>query len=396
MTLFLVFLLSYVLSQFYRSFLAVIAPEMAAELGLDTVTLANVGATFFAVFALAQFPLGVALDRIGPRRTVPALMLVAVAGALLLARAGTGLQCILANGLIGLGCSPIYMGALYILARTKAPDQFGTWCGYIVGIGTLGNLLAATPLSMAAQVIGWRGTFDGMAVITALAAAVFWAVVRDPARATRPTAAGSALAELGQIVGNRQLWPLFPISLLAYGIILTERGLWIGPFFSEVFGLDAIARGNAALVMAVAMSAGAIVYGMLDRVPGLRKRLVAAGSLVTAMGLALLAWWPDPGLPLALALVALIGFAGLTAPVLTAHARVFFPDHLLGRGITFINFLFIGGAGLVQWLSGLYVASMQSAGLTPAALYGRLHLAFAITLAMAVAIYVWTRANPRS
>ena len=57
MLLFLVFLLAYTLSQFYRSFLAVIAPGLAAELGLTASDLANVSAAWFAVFALAQFPL---------------------------------------------------------------------------------------------------------------------------------------------------------------------------------------------------------------------------------------------------------------------------------------------------------------------------------------------------
>src|SRR5262245_33531842 len=124
------------LSQFYRSFLAVIAPGLSVELGLSPSDLANMSAAWFAVFAFAQFPLGVALDRIGPRRCVPTIMLAGVAGALLLARAEGAIACIVANALIGLGCSPIYMGALYVYGRTTAPDRFGFICACLLGLGS--------------------------------------------------------------------------------------------------------------------------------------------------------------------------------------------------------------------------------------------------------------------
>src|SRR5262245_11407715 len=114
---FAVFILAYTLSQFYRSFLAVIAPEISAELKLSAADLGTRSAVWFAAFALAQLPVGWALDHIGPRRTLPALMMAAVAGALLFAAARAGWHCTVAMGLIGLGCSPVFMGALYVFGR---------------------------------------------------------------------------------------------------------------------------------------------------------------------------------------------------------------------------------------------------------------------------------------
>lgn len=102
MTLFAVFLLAYVLSQFFRAFLAVIAPRLTADLALGPADLANMSAAFYFVFAVVQFPLGVALDRLGPRRTVPALMLAGVAGACLLSQAHGATVCIAAMALMGL------------------------------------------------------------------------------------------------------------------------------------------------------------------------------------------------------------------------------------------------------------------------------------------------------
>jgi predicted MFS family arabinose efflux permease len=389
--LFVVFLLAYMLSQFYRSFLAVIAPGLAAELGLTASDLANMAAAWFVVFAIVQFPLGVALDRIGPRRTVPLLMLAAVAGAIVLANATGAWGCIIANALIGLGCSPIYMGALYYLGRTVPPERFGFVSACLLGFGTSGNLLAATPLAFATERFGWRATFVGIAVFTLAAAALFYLLVRDPPPAERPKGKSSALAELIEIITLPRFWTLMPILMLGYAAVVVERGLWLGPYFAEVQGLHGVSLGNAALAMAVAMSAGALFFGYIDKlVPHERKRLVVLGTALTGVGFALLAAVPEPSVALAVATFAFIGCLGLCQPLLFAHARQFFPDHLLGRGMTFANFLTIGGSGLVQWATGVYISSLQASAIPAPQVYAALHAVMAVLVIAATAIYLWS------
>ncbi len=389
MTLFAVFLLAYVLSQFFRAFLAVIAPRLTADLGLGPADLANMSAAFFLVFSLVQFPLGVALDRLGPRRTVPALMLAGVAGSVVMAQAQGPWACIVALGLIGLGCSPIYMGALYYYGRTESPARFGFLSSLMLGIGSLGNLLAATPLAFATQWLGWRLTVLVISAVMLGAAALFWVMVKDPPQAERPVGRQpSAMAELRKVVTIPGFWALMPLLTLGYAAVVVERGLWVGPYFAEVHRLEPISLGNAVLAMAISMSLGAFAFGSLDRVLGRPKALVIWGTALTAMFFGLLWLFPQPPLWLAVASVAGIGFMGLCQPLLFAHARRFFPDHLLGRGMTFANFLTIGGAGLVQYISGLYVSGMKASGMATEAVWSSLHLSFAAITIAALAVYL--------
>lgn len=393
--LFSVFLAAYILSQFFRAFLAVIAPRLALDLGLSAADLANMSAAWFAVFAFAQFPLGVALDRLGPRRTVPVLMLAGVAGSLLLARAQGTTDCILALALIGLGCSPIYMGALYYYGRTVSPARFGFVTASLLGFGSAGNLLAATPLAYATQVYGWRLSVAVIGLVMLAAAALFALLVRDPPIAHNPdTTHRSVVGELAQVVTLPRFWTLMPLVALGYAAVVVERGLWVGPYFAEVHGLGPVAMGNAVLVMAVAMSLGALAFGSVERVMGRPKLLVVIGTGLTAVCFAALWLWPNPPVVLAAAAMAGIGFMGLCQPLLFAHARQFFPDHLLGRGMTFANFLTIGGAGLVQFVSGAYVSGLQGAGLAPSEVYGALHLAFALITSGALAVYLLSPPPP--
>jgi MFS family permease len=388
--IFLTFLAAYVLSQFYRSFLAVIAPELSQELALGPQALGNLQALWILGFVATQFPVGWALDTVGPRRTVSLQMLAAVAGALLFAAAESALALNMAMLLIGAGCGSIYMGAIYMFGRTAVPQRFALLCSLLLGIGTAGNLMAASPLAWAAESIGWRGAMVGMAIATALSALSVLLLIRDPERITSHGSRG-LFGGIGQILRIRALWPLLPITAVSYAVVLAERGLWAGPYFSSVYGLDPVARGHALLVMAAAMSAGAMAYGPLDRLLGTRKWIVFGGVAVTAICFALLAL---PGLPLAaaIAILGLIGGFGMTYGVLMAHGRSFVPDHLLGRGITLLNVLFIGGAGVLQPLSGALMTRMQDH--PPAEAYATLHLIFAALLVTGLAIYAFARDNP--
>jgi Na+/melibiose symporter-like transporter len=229
-----------------------------------------------------------------------------------------------------------------------------------------------------------------MGVATALSALSVFVLVRDPPRLAARAGDGF-FSGLIDVLKIRHLWPLLPITGVSYAVVLAERGLWAGPYFSSVYGLDPVARGHALLVMAAAMSAGAILYGPLDRMLGTRKWIVFGGVAMTALCFALLGLGNLP-LWAAIAVMGLLGAFGMTYGVLMAHGRSFVPDHLLGRGITLLNVLFIGGAGLLQPVSGAMMTAMQAR--PPAEAYALLHLGFAGLLVAGLAIYLFAQDRP--
>lgn len=391
MIAFTVFLTGYVLSQFYRSFLAVIAPELSAELQLSASDLGFVSASWFAAFALSQFAVGTALDRYGPRRTLPALMLFGVAGALLFAGASGAAQAMTAMALIGIGCSASLMGPLFVFARTQSPERFAVLSALIIGLGTLGNLAGGTPLAWAAAEFGWRAVFHALAGLTALGAALIALVIVDPPVLSERGDDGGILSGLREVFALRGLWLVWPLMMLGYGVLITERGLWVGPYLAQVHGLEPIARGDAIFLMALAIALGAFAYGPLESRLKLRKGLALAGSVIAAACLLILAVMPRPALHLAVALLCGFGFAGMTYGTLMSHVRTFLPDRLLGRGMTFANFLCMGGAGALQVGSGAYVDALTSSGLAPAEVYAHVHFALAAALGVPALIYAFAR-----
>ena len=58
--------------------------------------------------------------------------------------------------LIGIGCAPVLMASLYVFGRTYPPERFAMLSSLIIGLGSVGNLLGATPLALAVEAFGWR------------------------------------------------------------------------------------------------------------------------------------------------------------------------------------------------------------------------------------------------
>lgn len=340
--------LSYVFSQFFRSFLAVLAEVLERDIGALPDDLATASGIWFLVFAAMQIPVGAALDRIGPRRTASVLFLLGGAGgAAAFALAQTPLHVVLAMGLIGLGCSPVLMASYYIFARNYRPAIFASLAATVLGVGTLGNLAGTIPLTLLVEAIGWRETLWALAAVTGAIAVGLYFVVEDPER-VQTDQKGSVL----DLLKMPALWLIFPMMFVNYAASGGLRAVWIGPYLRDVHGLAPNPVGIATLVMGVAMIAGTFAYGPLDRMFGTRKWVVLPGNALVVAGCAALWLWPAPGMITAVALFCVVGFFGMAFPLILAHGRSFVPPHLAGRGVTLMNLFGISGVGVMQMVSG--------------------------------------------
>jgi predicted MFS family arabinose efflux permease len=339
-------------------------------------------------------PVGIWFDRYGARLTVAALSLLAVAGAAMLARATDAAELIAARALIGLGCAASFMSVVFLCSRWFRPAELTTTLSWVFAASNLGTLAAATPLAWAAQILGWRNAFLGVAGITAVVALLVFAFVRDapPERAGRPPLRPETLAEvrrgLVEVMRTKGLLPILAMHSVAYATMLTILGVWAGPYLHDVHGLDGVARGNVIFAMGAAQIAGILAYGPLDRLFRSRKKVVAAGALLTLSILLLLGLVPGLGLgPVA---VLLIGFtlAAAYPVVIVAQGRALFPDRLAGRGVTTVNMAQLLGLVLLPTVSGSIIGALAEAGRpAPEIAYRAVFLALAVCLSLGLLAY---------
>src|SRR5947209_4996934 len=146
----------YLVSQFLRNSVGVIAPDLAREMGLSAGEIGLLSSAFFFSFAAAQIPLGIAIDRYGPKRCMLICAVIAFLGTLEFAIATTPAGLITARILMGLGSSCYLMAPLALYARRFAPERFTVLAGIQMAIGTIGTLFVTAPLAWASAAIGWR------------------------------------------------------------------------------------------------------------------------------------------------------------------------------------------------------------------------------------------------
>ena len=266
-----------------------------------------------------------------------------------------------------------------LCSRWSPPAQLATALSWVFAASNIGTLAAATPLAWIAATVGWRNGFVGLAAVTVLVAAAFYAVVRDrppdkPAPPVRRESFGEIVRGLLEVWTTPGLGPVLAMHFFAYATMLTVLGVWGGPYLYDVHKLDAVQRGNVLLAMGVAQILGILAYGPMDRLLRSRKKVVLGGAALSVVLLVLLAVVPRPPLVLAVVLLTAFCFFCAFGTVIVAQGRALFPDRLAGRGVTTVNMAQCLGLTVLPALVGYIVEAFGSSDLAYRTAFGILGL----------------------
>ncbi len=380
------FAFGYFLSYLFRVVNAVAGPALAGEIGLDAGGLGLLTAIYFLTFAAFQLPLGVLLDRYGPRLVEAVLLIFAAAGAGLFAIAGDLTGLMIGRGLIGLGVSACLMAAFKAYSVAVPANRLPLVNGIHLAAGGLGALAGGAPSQFILQVVGWRGLFFGLCGLSLIAAMVL--AVVGPRQKIQ--GAGEALGDqLRGVIGvftDRAFLQIAPLCVAATGTALAVQGLWAGPWLRDVAELSPAAAASVLSLMAVAMLAGFLAFGAIAaRLQGYgisTLQVAVAGMVLSAGAQALIITLPAGFARHAWYAYAFFGTAGiLIYPVLTAA----FAGHLSGRVITAVNFLVFVFSFAVQWAVGEAIDALSPAS----GVAGAYATIFAVLIAGQVAALVW-------
>lgn len=384
-SIFAPFAVGYFLSYLLRNANAVISPELTRDLGLAAADLGLLTSAYLFAFGAFQLPLGILLDRYGPRRVEAGLLLFCAAGCALFA-SGTALpELAVARALIGLGVSACLMASFKAFSLWFPPERQASLNAAIMAAGGLGALAASSPLGALLPLLGWRGIFYALAVITVVVAALIF-TTPEKSGSARHESLGTQVAGLVSIFGSRAFWRFAPQTTLIVGGFMALQGLWTVPYLMNANGLTREAAAFHLLLMAGAQLAGflgiAIFVQRLAKagLPPLRLLAIGKGvGLAATLGIVLdlaPSWllWPVLGL--------VFSVGNLAYALLSGR----FPATLAGRTNTALNLgAFVGAFG-IQWLFGVAVDALQAGGFAAAAAY---RASLAGLLVLQTAAWLW-------
>jgi len=368
------FAAGYYFSYLLRNVNAVIAPDLSRDLGLSAADLGLLTSAYLLAFGAFQLPLGLLLDRYGPRRVEAALLVVAALGCCVFALAPGAAGLVFGRGLIGLGVSSCLMASFKAFSQWFPRQRQASLNAAVMAAGGLGALTATVPLSWALLSVGWRGVFLGLAACVLLIAG---GILTTPEQRLdrQGERLSTQLRTLAEIFGSRVFWRFAPQAAMLVGGFMAIQGLWAVPLLINVNGETQAGAAFHLLLTSGAMLIGFVTIATL--VTPLQRRGISLQTILavgTGLGLADLAaivagvgdshvLWFGLGLFFAV--------GNLAYALLSSH----FPLALAGRVNTALNLLTFAGAFVLQWGFGVLVDHLAATGMP-------LHQAYQWTLGL--------------
>lgn len=399
--------LIYLLVCFHRVSPTVIAKDLAEAFNAGAVMLGFIASSYFYLYSAAQPFVGILADSVGPRKVITVSTLIAAAGSLIFGMASSVPMLLIGRALIGLGVAGVFIPGLKIFANWYRPDEFTTLTGVMIAISGLGYFVAAVPLAYSASLIGWRTSFEAVALISLFMATACWVVVKDRPEEKYPpplntvsviaAAAPSPASEkkeepfrerLAQIIRQRDFWMIFIIMLLTGGVSFAFQGLWAVPYLMDVHGLSRVRAGE----MLVFIPLGYIVSAPLIGILADRFHIPKRTLLFCTIGLGLVTWTiflifgrTSSYLHLIPAFFLFGCYMGGNLPLFFGLIKEVVPSHILGTAMGFLNPSSFVGAILYQPLSGLLLGAFgrSTLGAYPPQAYRFLFLIFLLSYIIA-------------
>lgn len=349
------------MNQCARTIMAIVGPVLAVEFGLSASELGLLAACMFASYAAAQLPLGVALDKFGPRRMQAALMTFAALGFAVFALSSSFGGLAAARLMLGVGISAGLMAVIKANADWFPPSRVAAMTGIAMAIGGLGSAMTTAPVQAILPVLGWRGVFWILAACTLAVAAGIFFFVPDKPRTAPPRSVREDILVTVRIFRSGKFWLLGPAVAALAMLNFAYLGLWAGPWLRDVAGMDGPARANLLFLYTLAMMAGSVVTGNLASratAAGLPPFLVpVAGVAVTVLMQVGLIFQPSSA-PVVTALWLTMAFFGASGPAAYIAVGQMFPPEQTGRVSSAVNMFTLGFAFLLQaaigWILDLW------------------------------------------
>ena len=365
------------------------------DIGLSAGELGLLTASYLFAFSMFQLPLGILLDRYGPRRVQATLVAIGGIGALIFAMAESIAVLTAARAIIGLGFAGGLMSGFKAVVIWVPEARRALANAWVMSTGALGLLIATAPMQIVVQNFGWRLAFVGLSMTTlAVAALIFFAV---PERATQRSMSSlrQEIGEVGKIYSDRVFLAMAPLLALTAGSHIAIQTLWVGPWLRDVAGFD---RGGAAyglFIMASSFFVGILFTGAVAdwfARRGVSLLHVMMGFIALFLASQALLFMDIRALDLVLWCI--FSMTGQVAILAYPWLARYFGPRLSGRATTAMNLLMFLAAFAVQYAIGAIIDTYlpSAPGRYDPAAY---RLAFGVVLAVQLAALLWYAANAR-
>ncbi|MCH9631786.1 MAG: putative sulfoacetate transporter SauU [Chlamydiae bacterium] len=350
----------------------IMVPELMQAFNVNAGELGILVASFLAIYAPMQLPVGILMDRFGARLLLTFASLGCGIGAFVFALSNSIGQAFVGRILIGLCSSFAFVGMVYVCSHWFEKERRALLVGAANSISMLGAFAGGGPLSIMVQKIGWRSSLIFWAFIGIVLAAVIYFVIRkDTPHETDSKPASETPNTLFEGIKifftSVQNWINALVALLAYTVTTAVGGLWGVQFIQNAYGVRKEVASFAASMLFFGWMVGGPVMGFISDKLRNRKYIISLGVLGTLLAFAPIVYYTSMSIFWVYILIFLTGLFSASQLICFTFATEINPHRVKGASIAITNFLVAIGGTIVQPLIGYLLQSSANKNLKGAA-----------------------------
>lgn len=329
---------------------SVMIEELMRDFAVGAAAIGNLSAFYFYGYAGMQVPVGMMIDRFGPRRLIASSAAVCALGCVLFAMSTAFWGVAAGRFLIGASAAFSLVGAMAVAGQWFPANRFALLSGWAMLMGMAGGVFGQAPLRLLVETLDWRRAVLVTAAGGVMIAIAAWLTVRDRQRGSGGL--GQVFAGLGSVMRNRQTWLIAIAGLGTTGPLLGFAGLWGVPYLTVTAGVDQAAAASITSTLFIGWGIGAPLFGWLSDRVGRRRLPFVAGLMLVTASMAALVYVPGLSVAAIVGLCFLCGFGGSSQIVGFAAAREHNAIAFSGTAIGLVNGMVTGAGALYQPLLG--------------------------------------------
>jgi len=331
---------------FIRVSPSVMLPELMQEFHLNAFTLGSLSAWFYYPYVVMQIPVGMLVDRYGPKRLLTVTAFLFALGCLLFSRATSVDQLEIARFFMGFTASFVFVGAIKLGTIWFPSSRIGLIAGLTQALGMFGAAVGDAPTAIIVKNIGWRDTLLLMSVVFFIFSFLIGVIVRDKSKNNRKLkkekASGSEssiglLWSIKTVVKNKHSWlnALFVSCLYMPTAAFAE--FWGVNFLHVVYHLKTSEAAFGISLIFIGWGVGGPIVGWLSDYLGRRKPIMITSAVGCLILMLMILYIPYFSITTRFILLFIFGVFNTGVGVSYALATEINPHKIAGTSLAFAN-----------------------------------------------------------
>ncbi|CEK10420.1 major facilitator superfamily (MFS) transporter [Legionella hackeliae] len=333
---------------------------------IDTAVFGQFSGVYYIGYSLMHLPIGIMLDRFGPRKVMTSCILLTVIGLLPIIFAEHWVYPLIGRALIGMGSSAAILGTFKIIRMGFKEEYFTRMLSFAVTIGLIGAIYGGGPVSYLTATLGYKTVVEIFAFFGILLAALTYFIVPE---IDKPSYTSSILADVKQVITNRQIIALCLLAGLMVGPLEGFADVWGSAFIRQVYGYNRSLASYLPSMIFIGMCFGAPVLSYIaEKSRNYLAVIIGAGFLMMMIFVALISQQMNRE-TMALGFI-VVGVCSAYQILAIYKASTYVPEQMAGITTAIANMIIMSFGYAFHTTIGVIINSFGGINVSSAFIYG--------------------------